>query len=320
VSVILPGKVLQAANARLEVIAVLALFVFSSAGCGQAGSSPQQVNLVLSTESGEGITVSPGASASQSSVLGTEVIRAEIFIVQRNREEVDLSGAEIFVCNAPVVDRMLEAIKQEHLEYVRKVKGEISLKTEELADASNQLAAKRQEVADDYNTRTQGAKPASTGRRMRDLESLLDTSREKSKRDQKYREDVATKVRPLEEQVREIETQLSSLRNDLSSANERLAERLWKALPEQNATKFTTNQNGKVALRYSNQTVAYAWCEEARYVPFNGTEHYRWLLKIPHDIDGSGTLMFTNKNLLHDRIVQLTTFDGTASSGNVNSL
>ena len=287
---------------------------FFSAGCG--GNGPAEIKLTLSSESGDEIVVTPSGSSANSGLFGSSTINAEFFVVQRNRDEVDLSGSEVFVASEHVVNTAMREVRLEHSEQIGRLSAELSEAEEQKVIVTQELDAARSKLSSEYNS-TRVSKPSGS-RRASDLRKLLAASEQKAAEDAKYRALFAQHVAPLNARRDEILARISSIQSQMNHLRVTLPNRLFAALPESHATRFITDQNGKVRLKYSNQATAVVWCEEERRV-FNTTERYRWLLRIPDDIDGSGKLMFTNATMLADGSSQLMKYGEGVTSSNLNN-
>lgn len=285
-------------------------------GCG--GTQPAELRLTLSSDSGNEIVVTPSSGDGGAGLFGSSSVQAEFFVVQRNRQEVDLSGSEVFLSSEFAVNKALQEVRAEHAEQMHRLGVELSDAEEQQAILESELAEARSRVANEYN-KTKVTSPSKSSRRASDLRNLLAASEQKAKVDSKFRELFQQYVAPVESRLDETRARISTVQSKMNRLRITLPDRLFAALPESQATRFITDQNGKVRLKYSDQTTAVVWCEEERLV-FNTTERYRWLLRVPDDLDGSGKLMFTNATMLAGGSSQLMRYGSGAPGSNIDGL
>lgn len=254
-------------------------------GCSPAGKVP--------------VESAPDAAYSQQVVEKKPLaIPTTVGVRQRDGVARPIPYLRVYTMPEEVARRLVTSAISEFARELAVLEDELKRAADDLSAAQFALKSKQGEVSRDFNDRIPRSSELPTKRDRDPLDKLISAGAKKSEADRAYQSDRREKVDPLASTVEEIKRRLATAEAAIDGLRSSRNARLFDSLPEGDAQVFTTDAEGRVDIILPDDAKTIVWAEAARALDNGLTERYRWVLRIPGDLDADGRLVLSNHTML----------------------
>ena len=282
-----------AVGARLVVICITLVAV----GCGQSG----QKGAEIAAEALRNAASESTAHVGSDTATHLRVIPTSVGIRQSDSVARPIPYLRLFaVQKSLAAQHMAQGLSLLERE-VAEIETQLKKNQADLAAASDALQAAQGEISRKYNERVPDSSELPTKRDRDPLGKLLAAGAKKSAADREYQADHRDTIEPLSSRVTELKKLQDSHRAAINDLLESRLVKMFEALPETDAQVFTTDEAGRVNIALPSASAWVVWAQSSRVVTPTLTEHYRWVVRVPEDLDADGSLVLSNHTLLSEK-------------------
>jgi len=227
------------------------------------------------------------------SIYGTRTVRTRAVIITKGQKPYPLESLAIHGSPESDVKQALAPVLIRLKERLEKIDTEIDETNAKLKNAKDQI----EEIDTEYREKLPDASEKPNPNQRNSVKLLEKWRAQEITARDWHREQVA----PIKTTIQSLDETLQVLRGEQTSIRKyRIKNEMFAGLPRPKKT-WKTYADGQASLKVPNSGTWIVWAATSRELPTGQTEHYRWICRVPEDLDSNGALVLDNSNLLENR-------------------
>jgi hypothetical protein len=209
-----------------------------------------------------------------------------------------LAALAIHGCPAGVAHKAFTAAEKQHGQALQMLLKRIEAIDTQISTETDRLDKTGAAVAAEYNARVPSLTDSLETASRNPLEALSRSRGKKTDADDWLKQAHADRIAPINASISKMTSEKEGLVTQLQATKSSLSNQLFSALPAKPARSWKTDGEGRATLSVPASENWVVWADT-----IVDSTHFQWFLRIPDDLDSSGTLTLDTEN----------TFGGTST-------